>query len=39
MKILNLSIEIVPASKKVESVYLSRRYDFVRRLTQLSEIA
>lgn len=37
MKILNLSIEIVN-TKNIESMYLSRRSDFISRLTQLSEL-
>jgi hypothetical protein len=39
MKILNLSIEIMPSRKVSQQAYLSHRYDFVTRLTQLSEIA
>lgn len=38
MKILNLSIQIVN-TQKIESTYLSRRSDFVTRLSQLSDFA
>jgi hypothetical protein len=39
MKILNLSIEIVHNVKSTPSVYLSRRPDFITKLTQVSEFA
>jgi hypothetical protein len=39
MKILNLSIEIVTTTKSIESMYLSRRSDFVTKLIQISELA
>lgn len=38
MKILNLSIEIVSTTKNIESIYMSRRPDFISKLTQLSEL-
>lgn len=38
MKILNLSIEIIHTRKNIESMYLSRRSDFISKLTQLSEL-
>ena len=38
MKILNLSIEIVQSTNSTPSMYMSRRSDFISRLTQLSEL-
>lgn len=38
MKVLNLSINITKVPKNIESIYQSQRVDFVRRLTQLSEV-
>lgn len=39
MKILNLSIEIIDSPKNTQSLFLSRRSDFVLRLSKLSEIS
>lgn len=39
MKLLNLSIEIKIIPHTIESTYLSRRSDFVSKLSQLSELA
>lgn len=38
MKILNLSIEIVHNTNSASSMYMSRRSDFISKLTQLSEL-
>ncbi len=38
MKILNLSIEIIHTTKNIESIYMSRRPDFITKLINISEL-